>query len=359
MESSDRNILITGGLGYIGSHTVVHFAENRGYSRIIIVDDLSNSSIEVYDKIHQILCDTSIEIIFEEVDCANFNQMDDKVFSKYDIHEIIHFAGSKDVNESFSLPLLYYENNVMSTINLLKLVDKYKGTCKAFIVSSTAAVYSDQEFTEESETEPTNPYSRSKLMIEQILKDYSRCNNRIFCISFRYFNPVGAHPSGMIGENPGKPTNIMPVLQEVATQKRDHIDIYGADYDTEDGTCERDYIHVIDVSNAHLCAMKYISNLTTFKKDENFETINISTGKPTSVLELIRVFEEATGKTLPYKMSDRREGDKAFSKGSTDKAKRLLNFEPKYSLKEACQHSWKWIKGQLEGYSKIDKAVKS
>lgn len=215
-EAQEINILVTGGLGFIGSHTVVELCETKRYKRIIIIDNLYNTVEKVHDRIKEIVTNKDTEIIFIELDCLDLIDLEEKIFEKYPIHEIIHFAGFKAVGESCKDPLKYYENNLMSTINLLKMCKKYPKTCKAFLFSSSATVYAEEHCLEESKTGPINPYGQTKFMSEQIMKDYAHVDHDLFCVCLRYFNPIGAHPSGRIGEAPQMPNNIMPVIQEVA-----------------------------------------------------------------------------------------------------------------------------------------------
>ena len=347
--SEEVNILVTGGLGYIGSHAVVELCETSRYKRIIIVDNLYNSSIKVLDRINDIITNKNTEIIFEEVDWLDLDAMDQRVFSVYAIHEVIHFAGYKAVGESVQKPLMYYENNLMSTINLLKLIEKYSGVWKSFVFSSSATVYKGESFEETSELGPWNPYGRTKFMIEMILHDFAHSNHSLFCVSLRYYNPIGAHPSGKIGERPQMPNNLMPIVQEVACGKREKLYVYGNDYDTIDGTGLRDYVHVVDLAQAHVEALNYARINSADISGEKYEVFNIGTGQATSVLQLINTFEETTGVTIPYEIVGRREGDVRYSWANTDKAKRALKWEAKKTIKDAWKDAWNWIKGNPDG----------
>ena len=346
-KNHELNILVTGGLGYIGSHAVIELCESNLYKRVVIVDNQVNSSIKVLDRISQIVTSWTTEIIFEEVDCLDIDGLEQHVFGMYPIHEIIHFAGFKAVGESVKNPLMYYENNIMSTINLLKLVKKYDSVCHSFLFSSSATVYDEQKWLEESKTGPINPYGMTKLMGEQIIQDYAHTNHKLFWICLRYFNPIGAHPSGIIGEAPHMPNNLMPVIQEVASGKREVLKVFGDDYDTPDGTGLRDYIHVVDLAQAHISALKYMRDYNS--EGERYEVFNVGTGTPTSVLDLVNAFEEENWIKIPYEVVAKREGDAAISYAVTDKAKRLLNWKSKFTIRDACRHSWNWIKNNPNG----------
>ena len=348
-EGQELNILVTGGLGFIGSHTVIELCETKAYKRIIIVDNLSNTTEKVLDRIQEIITFKDTEIIFEKLDCLNLEDLEHNIFEKYAIHEIIHFAGFKAVGESVEEPLMYYENNLMSSVNLLKLVKKSEGVCKSFLFSSSATVYNDLECVEESPTGPISPYGRTKFMVEQILKDYSYTDHELFSVSLRYFNPIGAHPSGKIGEAPQMANNLMPVIQEVACGKREKLKVFGNDYDTADGTGMRDYIHVVDLAQAHVEALKYMRANHSEIQGQKYDVFNIGTGKPTSVFQLVQAFEEQTDVKIPYEIVDRREGDSPIFYAVTDKAKRLLKWESKYTINDACKHSWNWIKDNPNG----------
>lgn len=330
------NILVTGGLGYIGSHTVVELL-NENYE-VYIVDNLSNSTIDVLDKIESI---TNKRPKFCEVDLLDFDGLEN-VFKENSFDGVIHFAGLKAVGESVEIPLAYYDNNVVATVNLMKLMEKYK--TKNIIFSSSATVYGDPDvipMTEDLPTYATNPYGQTKVMIEEILKDYAFANKDFTAISLRYFNPVGAHKSGLIGENPkGIPNNLLPFIAQVATGERDHLRVWGDDYDTVDGTGVRDYIHVVDLAKGHIKALEYSVKI------KGIEFINLGTGKGYSVLEMKDAFAKASNKEIPYKIYPRRSGDIATSYANADKAKELLNWETKATLDEMCQDAWRFIKNK-------------
>lgn len=338
-------ILVTGGLGFIGSHTVVELVNNN--HEVIIVDDLSNSKLNVLDKIYK-LCDKS-KITFLENNILDIGKME-KIFEIYTINTIIHFAAFKAVAESISKPLEYYNNNVNGTIQLLKLCQKYD--IKGFIFSSSATVYGNSKppLFENSQTGIgiTNPYGQSKFMVENILQDFSKSSNTKI-ISLRYFNPVGAHPSGLLGDDPnGIPNNLMPYLLRVAIKNnidQDYNDIYkylnifGNDYNTTDGTGVRDFIHVVDLAQAHVSACNHILN-----QSNNYEVYNIGTGKGTSVLELVKTFESVNNVNLPYKIKDRRPGDLDTVYCNCDKANKELLWYAKKSIENICEDSYNFVK---------------
>lgn len=326
-------ILVTGGLGYIGSHTVVELL-NKKHS-VVIVDNLSNSQLNVLDKIKEI---TNISVPFYMVDCCEFEELE-KVFKKHKFDAIIHFAGFKAVGESVSFPLMYYNNNLKSTMNLAELGVKYK--VKDFIFSSSATVYGDQKppLTEEMEKGVTvNPYGETKSMSERILIDLSNANKDFNVVLLRYFNPVGAHSSGLIGEKPvGIPNNLMPYITQTAKGLREKLFVYGNDYDTVDGTGVRDYIHVVDLAKGHVKALEY--------EHTGVEIFNLGSGKGTSVLELINAFEEVNKIKIPYEITKRRKGDVATSFADVKKAKRLLDWETKLTVTDMVKDAWNFEKG--------------
>lgn len=327
------NILVTGGLGYIGSHTVVEML-NSGY-KVFIVDNLSNSSIDVLDKIEKI---TNKRPDFKTVDLLDYQKLEE-VFVDNDFDGVIHFAGLKAVGESVEQPLIYYDNNVVATVNLLKIMEKH-GVDK-IIFSSSATVYGESDavpFTEDDPIYATNPYGQSKIIVENILSDYAQANKNFTSISLRYFNPVGAHKSGLIGENPqGIPNNLVPYIAQVAVGNQDHLRVWGNDYKTLDGTGVRDYIHVVDLAKGHLKALKYSLN------NKGVEIINLGTGKGYSVLEVLKAFEKASGRNIPYKFYPRRAGDIATSYANVDKAFKLLAWETKSDIDEMCIDFWRFI----------------
>lgn len=333
-------ILVTGGAGYIGSHTCVSLLEN-GYE-IIVVDNLSNSSVEALNRIKQI---TGKDLSFYEIDLLDKNRLE-VVFEENDIDAVIHFAGLKAVGESVQLPLHYYHNNITGTLVLCELMEKFG--VKKIVFSSSATVYGVPEvcpITEDQPLRSTNPYGRTKLMIEDILRDVFISDNEWSISLLRYFNPFGAHPSGLIGEDPnGIPNNLMPFVTQVAIGKLKELSIFGNDYPTIDGTGVRDYIHVVDLAEGHLRALeKALSG-------NGVEAFNLGTGKGYSVLEMVKAFEKVSGKDVTYKFVDRRPGDIATCYADPSKAKKELGWEAKRGLEEMCRDSWKWQSNNVNGY---------
>jgi len=337
------NILVTGGAGYIGSHTLIELI-SAGHTPIV-VDDLSNSSKESLNRVTKI---TDTEVPFYELDVRDEGALS-AVFEKHSIDAVIHFAGLKAVGESVAQPLKYYETNIGSTLALLKTMEAHGA--KTLIFSSSATVYGDPEtlpLTEASRVGVgiTNPYGQTKFMIEQILRDYSVAHNDWNITILRYFNPVGAHPSGLIGEDPsGTPNNLLPYVTRVAIGRREFVSVYGNDYDTVDGTGVRDYIHVVDLAKGHVAALTHAS--------AGVATYNLGTGKGTSVLELIHSLEKATGKEIPYKVVDRRPGDVASCYASPEKANDELDWRAEMSIDEATADSWRWQTKNPDGFKSI------
>ncbi|NLK70369.1 MAG: UDP-glucose 4-epimerase GalE [Clostridiales bacterium] len=323
-------ILVTGGTGFIGSHTCVELL-NEGYE-IVVMDNLSNSKLESANRVQQL---TNKIFKFYEVDMLDYDGMC-KIFEENEIDAVIHFAGLKAVGESVQKPLEYYNNNIVGTINLLKVMNKYQ--CKTMIFSSSATVYGVDNrppYTEDMQTSAINPYGYTKVMIEQILSDICVADSEWSVVSLRYFNPIGANKSGLIGEDPnGIPNNLVPYIAQVAIGKLEKLNIYGNDYDTPDGTGIRDYIHVVDLAKGHISALAYA------KKHKGFEPINLGTGSGSSVLEVVASYEKACEKEIPKEFAPRRAGDLAVSYANAEKAKRLLNWEAKYNLDEMCADSW-------------------
>lgn len=335
------NILVTGGAGYIGSHTLIELIE-AGHTPIV-VDNLTNSSEESLRRVNKI---TSTTVPFYKLDIRNTQALAD-IFKNHSIDAVIHFAGLKAVGESVAQPLEYYETNIGSTLSLLKTMEKY-GT-KTIIFSSSATVYGDatvMPITEDSQTGIgiTNPYGQTKFMIEQILRDFSVAHPDWNVTLLRYFNPVGAHPSGLIGEDPsGTPNNLLPYVTQVAIGRREFVSVYGDDYDTPDGTGVRDYIHVVDLAKGHVAALNGAK--------AGVSTYNLGTGTGTSVLELIKSLEKAVGKEIAYKVVDRRPGDVATNYASPEKAARELNWRAEKSIDEATADSWRWQRMNPEGFT--------
>ena len=340
-DLNPKKILVTGGAGYIGSHTLVELFEN-GYE-FIVYDNLSNSSKEALKRVEQII---QKPIGFIEGDIRDKEKLE-TVFSTFDINNVIHFAGLKAVGESVKKPLKYYDNNIGGTLSLLEVIQKFK--CKSIVFSSSATVYGDPATTPIKEDFPTgattNPYGRSKYFIEEILKDLYKSDNSWNIAILRYFNPVGAHKSGLIGEDPnGIPNNLMPYISQVAVGKLEYLNIFGDDYDTPDGTGVRDYIHVVDLAKAHVEALEYL------QKTKGLLIANIGTGKGYSVLEMVKAFEKASGKKVPYKIAQRRAGDVAKCYADPSFAKKSLNWEAKKSIFDMCKDSWNWQNNNPNGY---------
>ncbi len=325
-------ILITGGTGYIGSHTAINVL-NCGHD-VLILDNYSNSSYEITEKIKNI---TNKKFISKEGDINDKNNLL-KIFSRFNPETIIHFAGLKSVNESSKIPIDYYKNNVSGTINLLEAMDIFN--CKKIIFSSSATVYGMPLYSpcdENHQIFPTNPYGRSKYYIEQIIKDWTISKHENRSIILRYFNPVGAHKSGLIGENPrGIPNNLFPYLSNVITKKYEYLSIYGNDYNTRDGTGVRDYVHVEDIAMAHVNSLKLINNI-------KHEIINLGTGIGFSVLEIKNEFEAIIKKQIPFKFKPRRLGDAPELIADNKKAKILLKWYIKNNLHDICKDTIKWI----------------
>lgn len=329
-----EKILVTGGTGYIGSHTVVELL-SKGFE-VEILDNLFNSKIEVLDKIEKI---TEKRPKFHKVDLLDFEGLK-KVFSEGGFNLVIHFAGLKAVAESVEKPLKYYENNISGTINLLKCMDEFK--VKKLIFSSSATVYGVQDTTEFIETMETgrgitNPYGETKFMIEQILKDLAKADPDFSVTILRYFNPVGAHASGLIGEDPNDiPNNLMPVVMKVATGEIPELLVYGNDYPTPDGTCIRDFIHVVDLAKGHLAAMS--------KMAPGVKIYNLGSGKGTSVLEIVNLFEKISEKELPHKFVDRRAGDLAQMYANADLALKDLGWKTELTVEDAVKDTLNYLK---------------
>jgi UDP-glucose 4-epimerase len=329
------NILVTGGAGYIGSHTCVELL-NYNYS-VIVVDNFYNSNAETIDNIKKI---TNKELTFYKADVTDEEAME-TIFAKHKIDGIIHFAGLKAVGESVEKPLEYYYNNLVSTLVLTKLCQKYN--VNKFVFSSSATVYGDNKvpFVETMELlTTTNPYGETKVMIERILTDIAKANPNFSLAILRYFNPGGAHESGLIGESPiGVPNNIMPYITKVAKGELEKLYIYGDNYPTVDGTGIRDYIHVMDLAEGHVAALN--------KLKLGVNIYNLGTGQGTSVLQLIKAFEEANSIKIPYEIAPRRQGDIASCYADVSKAERELGWKAKYDILSMCEDAWRFEKGQV------------
>ena len=344
-----NKILVTGGAGYIGSHTCIALHQ-AGYD-VVVYDNLSNSSIEAINRASK-LAGQPIEFIEGDIRDAKLLK---QVFAEHDFFGVIHFAGLKAVGESVAKPLLYYNNNVSGTIILLEVMAETN--VKNLVFSSSATVYGDPEVLPIDETSLrscTNPYGQSKLTVEHILEDLAATNDSWNLIPLRYFNPVGAHPSGQIGEDPNDiPNNLMPYISQVAVGKLEKLSIFGNDYPTVDGTGVRDFIHVTDLAQGHVAALNYLQQQVSLSHTSSvgFLPINLGTGKGTSVLELVTAFSEVSGQDIPYQFAARRAGDIASCYASADKAKDLLGWEAKLSITEMCQDTWNWQSMNPNGYN--------
>ena len=338
------SILVTGGAGYIGSHTLVEL-DKAGYD-FVVFDNLSNSSQESLKRVEKIIC-KKIKFIIGDIRDQNTLS---EVFEKFQIDSVIHFAGLKAVGESVAKPLEYYDNNVVGTLRLLEVMKKFD--CKKIVFSSSATVYGDPVTTPIEENFPvggtTNPYGTSKYMIERILEDLYVSDNSFKISILRYFNPVGAHESGTIGEDPnGIPNNLMPFISQTAVGKREFLSVFGSDYDTHDGTGVRDYIHVVDLANAHVKAIDYLNAQEIMN---NPLITNLGTGTGYSVVDVVKAFEKASGEKVPYKLCERRAGDIAKCYANPSYAKEVLGWEAKRTLEEMCIDSWRWQSNNPDGY---------
>ena len=333
-------ILVTGGAGYIGSHTVVELM-NAGH-KVVIIDNLCNSSLQVLDRIRSL---GGAQLSFTQADVRNSAALD-RLFTEHHIDGVIHFAGLKAVGESVAQPLRYFDNNVNSTLALLQAMDR--AGVHRMVFSSSATVYGDPEqvpITESSRLQVTNPYGRTKLMCEDILRDLQASDPRWHVAILRYFNPVGAHESGTIGEHPsGIPNNLMPFITQVAVGKREFLSIFGNDYPTPDGTGVRDYIHVVDLAQGHLAALNYLQNQQTSI------TVNLGTGRGVSVKELADTFARVTGAPVPYRFVDRRPGDVAACYADTRLARDALGWQAQLGVDRMCTDAWRWQSQNPEGY---------
>ena len=328
-------VVVTGGAGYIGSHTVVEL-QKAGHE-VVIVDDLSNAREDVIDRIETI---TGKRPEFYQLDCKDKEGLG-KVFSEDKIDAVIHFAAFKAVGESVKKPLEYYRNNLDSTMTVLEVMEEYG--CKKLVFSSSATVYGPDNPHPYKEEMPaiqsSSPYGWTKVMNERIITDYAAAHPDFSGILLRYFNPIGAHESGLLGDDPnGIPNNLMPYIGRVAAGQLEKLTIFGGDYDTPDGTCQRDYLHVVDLAVGHLKALEYVENHC------GAEAINLGTGNGISVLELVHAFESANEMKLPYVIGPRRDGDLPAFWADAEKAKKLLNWEAKHTVEEMCKSSWSFAK---------------
>ena len=338
-----KKILVTGGTGFIGSHTTVEL-QQKGY-QVVIVDNLSNSSAEVLDNIAKI---TGVKPVFGKVDVADKQQLFDFLKQNPGIESVIHFAASKAVGESVQVPLKYYRNNINGLINILEAMKEFK--ISNLVFSSSCTVYGQPEklpVTEQSPIQPAlSPYGNTKQINEEIIRDFVKVNPDVHAIALRYFNPIGAHPSSLIGELPlGVPANLVPFITQTAAGIRQCLSVFGNDYDTPDGTPIRDYIDIIDLANAHIAA---INRMEEGKQKQNLEFFNIGTGNGLSVLQLIKAFEEATGVKLNYKIVGRREGDIEKVWADTSFANKELGWKAVVPLKETMLNAWNWQKSLMK-----------
>ncbi len=335
------SILVTGGAGYIGSHTCVEML-NAGYD-VVVVDNLLNSSKKSLERVEKI---TGKTVKFYQNDVRDEKALK-KIFADNKIEAVIHFAGLKAVGESVEKPIMYYENNLESTITLINVMREYE--CKKIVFSSSATVYGAATTVPLKEGMPTgaiNPYGKTKLFIEEILRDLYVSDKDFSVAILRYFNPIGAHESGTMGEDPkGIPNNLMPYVAQVAVGRREMLHVFGNDYKTPDGTGVRDYIHVVDLAVGHVKAVDYVL------KNTGCEEINLGTGRGTSVLELVSAFEKASGVKIPYQIDARRPGDLDEVYADASKAKELLGWTAKYGIDKMCEDTWRWQKNNPNGYN--------
>jgi len=335
------SILVTGGAGYIGSHTVIEL-QNAGYD-VIVCDNLCNSSKKSLERVEQI---TGKSVKFYLADILDAEALT-RIFEENTIDSVIHFAGLKAVGESVAKPWEYYNNNITGTLVLVDVMKKFG--CKNIIFSSSATVYGDPAFIPITEECPkgqcTNPYGWTKSMLEQILTDIQKADKEWNVVLLRYFNPIGAHKSGLIGENPnGTPNNLMPYVTQVAVGKRPHLSVFGNDYDTHDGTGVRDYIHVVDLAKGHVAAVKKL------EENAGLKLYNLGTGNGYSVLDIVKNFEAATGVKIPYVITERRPGDIATCYSNADLALKELGWKAENGIKEMCEDSWRWQKMNPNGF---------
>ena len=340
-------VLVTGRAGFIGSHTVVELLGNN--KEVIIVDNFSNSCPIVLERIRQI---TKKDFKFYEVDTTNEKELE-VVFKENEIDSVIHFAAHKAVGESVAKPLMYYTNNIVNTLTVLNLMKKYD--VKKFVFSSSATVYGDPHtcpITEDFPLSTTNPYGATKLMIEDMLRDIAKADPTFNVAILRYFNPVGAHESGLIGEDPNDiPNNLMPYVSQVAVGKLKELSVFGDDYDTHDGTGVRDYIHVVDLAVGHLKALDKLDDLP------GLVTYNLGTGNGYSVLDMVKAFSKACGNDVKYKIVDRRPGDVAMCYADPKKANEELGWSAKYNIEDMCNDAWRWQSNNPNGYKGVIEEV--
>ena len=346
LEPQDTCVLVTGGAGFIGSHTVVELL-NCNY-QVVIVDDLSNASEVAVSRVRQIVGDEKAQnLTFYKANVLDRDAME-KIFTDHNIDRVIHFAGFKAVGESVTKPIEYYHNNIENTLVLVDVMRNHG--CKSIVFSSSSTVYGDPDSLPLTEQSPkksaTNPYGWTKWMIEQILTDLHTADPEWNVVLLRYFNPIGAHPSGLIGEDPkGIPNNLVPYVAQVAVGKREAVQVYGNDYPTPDGTGVRDYIHVCDLASGHVSALRWMNGR------EGVEVFNLGTGTGSSVLDVIRAFSKACGKELPYVIHERRGGDIAANWCDATKAEREMGWKAQYDLADMCRDSWNWQSHNPNGFA--------
>jgi UDP-glucose 4-epimerase len=339
------SLLITGGTGYIGSHTVVELLQSTNAQDIVIVDNLSNSSTKVLERIEQIANKT---VTFVKADVCDENALE-QVFAEHTIDAVIHFAGLKAVGESSEIPLSYYQNNVSGTITLLRVMARYQ--VKNLVFSSSATVYGNNisPLNETMATSATNPYGQTKLMVEHVLFDLAKSDSSWSIACLRYFNPIGAHQSGLIGENPnGIPNNLLPYVAQVAVGRLAQLQVFGDDYDTQDGTGVRDYIHVVDLAQGHVKALESLGHAKGTVK--GCQAINLGTGNGTSVLEIVNTFKDISKQDIPYQIVPRRAGDLATVYADATLANELLDWQAKLDLTAMIQDTWRWQSENPNGF---------
>ncbi len=342
MSAAMKYILVTGGAGYVGSHTVLELLQEGRYQPVV-VDNGSNSSIESIRRVEKL---TGKEVHCHQFDLLDVAKLRD-LFKEYSFYAVIHFAGLKAVGESVEKPLLYYRVNIDIAMNLIEVMTEFD--VKNFVFSSSATVYGQPQSLPIDENHPigncSNPYGTTKFFVEEILRDVSKTDSSWNVILLRYFNPVGAHASGQIGEDPrGTPSNLMPYIQQVAIGKRPHLSVFGNDYDTPDGTGVRDYIHVVDLALGHLSALKLFENACGLK------TYNLGTGRGYSVLQLLKAMEKTTGKEIPYQIVERRSGDVASCYGNAELAWKEMKWKATRGVEEFCEDAWRWQTQNPDGY---------
>lgn len=340
-----KTVLVTGGAGYIGSHTTLSLLE-KGF-HVVVVDNLCNSSYEAIYRVQKL---TGKSVDFYEVDLRDSEKLQE-IFKQHVISGVIHFAALKAVGESMELPFAYYQNNLTSTLNLLEVMQQ--NDCHNIIFSSSATVYGEEAIPPYQEQmkygTPSSPYGASKMMVERILQDMTVASKSLHSVSLRYFNPIGAHESGEIGEDPKNvPQNLMPFISQVAVGKRDQLNVFGSDFPTDDGTCERDYLHVMDLAEGHVLALEWLLKQESLSEMEVF---NLGTGTPYSVLQIIQAFENANNIQVPYVITERRKGDLPAFWADASKAKTHLGWETKRSLEQMMLDTWRWQMQNPNGFS--------